>query len=142
MTQRQVVNAGEAEKIYYVYDSTGHRVRKVRENSGGTKREDRFYLGVFEVYRKYGQAGVIKFERETLHIMQDNRRIALVETKIIDDSMPSATSLRPLLRYQFSNHLDSTALELDDLGALISMKNTTPTAAPHTRPEEPPPRSV
>ena len=53
-------------------------------------------------------------ERETLHIMDDKQRIALVETQT-----PKSTDrlTRQLIRYQFGNHLGSASLELDDAGA-------------------------
>src|SRR5262249_16082990 len=63
---------------YYVYDSSGQRVRKVIERQSGVISEERIYVGSFEIYRKYG-GGVSTeiLKRETLHIMDDETRIAL-----------------------------------------------------------------
>ena len=74
-TSRQVVNGGTPEMTYYVYDSGGQRVRKVteRQAAGGqtpTRRNERLYIGGFEVYREYNGGGsTVTLERETLHVM-------------------------------------------------------------------------
>ena len=56
-TQQQVVNNGIGEKTYYVYDAGGQRVRKVTETQNGKPKDERIYLGGFEVYRKYTAMG-------------------------------------------------------------------------------------
>ncbi len=106
---------------YYVYDTAGQRVRKVIENQLGTPVEERLYLGGFEVYRKLSgtDAGLV---RETLHIMDDKQRIALVETRNeVDDG-----SAKQLIRYQLDNHLGSASVELDQNGGLISYEEYHP----------------
>ena len=60
--------------------------------------------------------GVV-LERETLHIMDDKQRIALVETRT-QGNEPGVPA--QLIRYQFSNHLDSACLELDHNAQIIS----------------------
>lgn len=116
-TARQVVNNGTPETTYYVYDVAGQRVRKITERQNGTRRNERIYLGGFEVYREYAGNGTdVNLERETLHVMDDQQRIALVETRTQgDDGSP-----QQLIRYQLSNHLGSASLELDDAGQVIS----------------------
>ena len=61
MSQRQKVNVadvdGEAhkgERTWYVYDASGQRVRKVTELSAGVIKDERIYLGGFEIFRKHG----------------------------------------------------------------------------------------
>jgi RHS repeat-associated protein len=107
-TARQVINDGIPETTYYVYDGSGERIRKVTENAGGnTKKDERIYLEGIEIYRKHSgpDAGL---ERVTLHVMDDKRRIAMVDTRneINDDSD------RRTVRFIMSNHLDSVAMEL------------------------------
>jgi RHS repeat-associated protein len=133
VTQRQVRDDGGAgERTYYAYDSSGQRTRKVTENSANpgvtpTRKEERIYLGGFEIYRSYnGTAANVQLERETLHIMDDQQRIALVETKTKDADQPPIPNPQPLIRYQFSNHLGSASLELDDAGAVISYEEYFP----------------
>ena len=97
-TAQQVVKRdGTPETTYYVYDAGGQRVRKVTERQAAagqtpTRKAERIYLGGFEIYREYnGSAGTtLALERETLHIMDDKQRIALVETKTTDISVRQA----------------------------------------------------
>lgn len=126
---RQVVgNGGTPETTWYVYDGSGQRVRKVTERQAAagqipTRKTERVYLGGFEIYREYASDGsTIDLERETLHVMDDRRRIALVETR----TQGSDGSAAQLVRYQFSNHLGSASLELDDQGQIISYEEYFP----------------
>ncbi len=64
-------------------------------------------------------------ERETLHIMDDKQRIALVETKTVDSSS-ALTAPVSLLRYQIGNHLGSASLELDEAAQVISYEEYHP----------------
>lgn len=121
-------NGGTPETAYYVYDAEGQRVRKVTERQAPegqtpTRKSERMYLDVFEVYREYESDGTtVKLERETLHIMDNQQRVALVETRTqgSDDSLPQ------LVRYQLGNHLGSASLELDDQAQIISYEEYFP----------------
>ena len=126
MTQRQAVNADDTdgvqrqgERTWYVYDAGGQRVRKVTELANGQVKDERIYLGGFEIYSKPGANPLV---RETLHIMDDKRRIALVETR----TQGTDGSPAQLIRYEFGNHLGSASLELDDSGAVISYEEYYP----------------
>jgi RHS repeat-associated protein len=109
-------------QTWYTYDSTGQRVRKFTDKGGIT--EERLYLGGWEIYRKR-QGATITLERETLHLMDGARRIALVETKTVDTSaalpLPSTVT-----RYQLDNHLQSATLELDETASVISYEEYYP----------------
>ena len=121
--QLQSVDLGSGGRAYYVYDSGGERVRKVIELADGRRKEERLYIGGFEVYRKYnGGSEEVKLERETLHIMDDKQRIALMETRT------KGSDLAPdeLIRYQLGNHLGSASLELDDQAQIISYEEYYP----------------
>lgn len=123
--QLQRVDLGGGGVAYYVYDAAGQRVRKVIERQNGTRQEERIYLGGFEVYREYdGSGNTVMLERETLHVMDDNQRIALVETKTITN--PDDESPTQLIRFQFGNHLGSASLELDDQANVISYEEYYP----------------
>jgi RHS repeat-associated protein len=125
-TARQVVNSGFPETTYYVYDGDGQRVRKVTERQAGegqtpARMNERIYLGGFEIYREYNAAGA-DLERETLHIVDGQKRVALIETRTQgDDGSPAQ-----LVRYQFGNHLGSACLELDETGRIISYEEYFP----------------
>jgi len=109
---------------YYTYDAAGERVRKVVEKNGGTLIEERIYLGGFEIFRKHNGSGIV-LERETLHIMDDQQRIAMVETRTVG-TQDVDRAPRQLIRYQLGNHLGSASLELDDGGQVISYEEYYP----------------
>lgn len=127
MTRRQRVNEEDAdgalhhgESTWYVYDAGGQRVRKVTESAGGQIKEELVYLGGYEIYRRYGAQPLV---RETLHVMDDKQRIALVETHT-QSNEPGVP--HQLIRYQFGNHLGSASLELSDHAQIISYEEYTP----------------
>ncbi len=120
--QLQSVDLGGGGKAYYVYDADGQRVRKVVEKGAGLI-EERIYLGDFELFRRRNNNG-LKLERETLHIMDDEQRITLVETKTFDEN--KIDTPKPVIRYQLGNYLGSASLELDKDGAVISYEEYYP----------------
>jgi RHS repeat-associated protein len=127
-TSRQTVkNGGSPETTYFLYDATGQRVRKVTERQAqpgktASRKSERIYFGGFEVFRRYGARGATALERETLHIMGGEQRIALVETRTAGkDHGPEQ-----LPRYQLTTHLGSTTLELDALARIISYEEYYP----------------
>ncbi|MQM32923.1 SpvB/TcaC N-terminal domain-containing protein [Accumulibacter sp.] len=134
LTRRQRVNAEDidgddhhGERTFYVYDAAGQRIRKVCEKAQGLS-EERIYLGGFEIFRKHGGAigpDTATLERETLHVMDDKQRIALVETRTLD-SVGNDQAPRRLIRYQFGNHLGSASLELDEQAQIISYEEYSP----------------
>jgi len=131
-TARQVVNnGGTPETTYYVYDASGQRIRKVTERQSmapdsATKKEERIYLDGFEVYREYEANGsTLELERETLHVMDDKQRVALVETRTFPRTPDPGDPLL-LIRYQFGNHLGSASLEVDELAQIISYEEYAP----------------
>jgi RHS repeat-associated protein len=123
-TSRQVVNLGKPEQTHYVYDAAGQRARKITLRPDGNRKSERYYLGGFEIYRAYDGDGV-ELQRDTLHVMDDNRRIALVETLTIENGKPSAFN-DSVKHYQLANHLGSASLELDGHCALLTYEEFTP----------------
>jgi RHS repeat-associated protein len=127
-SSRQVVTDGTAETTYHRYDGAGQRVRTVTERGapvGGTptRMTERRYLGAVEIYREYDGAGLATvLERETLHVLDDQDRVAMVETRTAGDDGSAAR----LVRHQLADHLGSSSLELDDAGAVISYEEFHP----------------
>ena len=135
-TSQQLVTGGTPETTWYVYDAAGQRVRKVTARALSatdvatgrlpTRMKERIYLGAFEIYREFESEGtLVMLERETFHVMDGKRRIAVVETKAIDAASPPFIPTA-LIRYQLGNHLGSTSLELDGVGAIISYEEYFP----------------
>ncbi|WP_419661205.1 insecticidal toxin complex protein, TcdB family [Desulfosarcina variabilis str. Montpellier] len=110
-------------QAWYVYDADGQRTRKIIETNGSLVKE-RIYFGGWEIYReRVGDR--LDLERETLHVMDDQRRIALIDTQIVKDSIPAST-ISPVVRYQMGNHLGSSSLEINDKGRIISYEEFHP----------------
>ncbi|MGA9842637.1 MAG: hypothetical protein WBQ25_10010 [Nitrososphaeraceae archaeon] len=84
------------------------------------------YFGNFEVYRERSGAGLpLVMERETLHIVDDQQHIGMVETRTVD-THNADRSPGQLIRFQFGNHLGSAALELDEKAQIISYEEYYP----------------
>lgn len=120
---RRVVRDG-GDTIYYCYDGNGQRVRKVVERPDGSKAAERVYAGVLDVYREYAaSSGAVVLERQTSQVMDDRRRIAMVETRTAG---AGGGEPERLIRYQFDNHLGSGCVELDDRARVISYEEFHP----------------
>jgi RHS repeat-associated protein len=124
--QLRQIDLGGGGTAYYIYDAAGQRVRKVIERQNSTRQKERIYLSGFEIYREYnGNGDIVTIERETLHVMDDKQRIALVETRTLDTA-GNDQATRQLIRYQLGNHLGSASLELDDHAQIISYEEYSP----------------
>jgi RHS repeat-associated protein len=125
---RQVGSAPEI--TYFGYAANGRRTRKVTERQNGTRRKERLYIDGWEIYREYaGDGTTVKRERESLHVFDGKRRIAVVDTQTVADGSFIETPV-PATRYQLGNHLGSVCLELDHAAALISYEEYTPYGSP------------
>jgi RHS repeat-associated protein len=127
-SQQVVNNGGTPETTYYVYNAAGGRVRKVteRQAAGGqtpTRRNERIYISGFEVYLEYNGDGIaVTLERETLHVNDDEQRIAQIDTRTQgNDDAPTQSR-----RFQLSNHLGSAVLEVDDSANVVSYEEYHP----------------
>ena len=117
----KVVLDASGNTAYYIYDAGGQRVRKIVEK--GYVREERIYVGGYEVFRKY-ENSTLDLERSTVHIMDDKNRVALIEKlKVYEGETVSGSEQ---IRYQYSNHLGSASLELNATGQIISYEEYHP----------------
>ncbi|QCB62586.1 RHS repeat-associated core domain-containing protein [Wolbachia endosymbiont of Drosophila mauritiana] len=118
--------SGKNDSEYYVYDSSGQRVRKVTEtyqnNEKNSTRVEKIYFGDLEVMRTYQESSLSK-EKYTVHVADDKSRVALHHywTRGTLDETRNSQS-----RYQLSNHLDSVALELNDNAEIITYEEYLP----------------
>ena len=127
MNRLRQVDLGGGGAAYCIYDASGNRVRKAWEKSRGLI-EERIYLGGFEVFRAHGAPiaeGRVKLERETLHAVDENRSIAIIETLTVYATRDE-WSPRRLIRYQFGSHLGSSNLETDDRALIVSHEEYSP----------------
>lgn len=132
VTQQAVSNGGLGLTTYYNYDADGTRTRKVTMSAttaGGTPIpvSERLYIGHVEIYRTFDGSGNITLQRETLHIMDDQNRIATIDRKTIDANNTDPTTLNAYYpRYQYGNQLNSPAYELDGSGNIVSYEEYHP----------------
>ncbi len=116
---------------YYVYDASGQRTRKVKEtlDNGIVKIEEKIYLGGVEIKRRREEGSLTNDEeRWSLHVMDDQQRIALVHNwsaHTFSSGYAPALDTNHL-RYQYGNHLGSASLELNGVGELISYEEYFP----------------
>ena|GEM_PF-929010 len=108
---------------WYQY-SGGQRIRKYVDK--GSFKEERIYLGSFEIYRKFDHTSSLIIERTTVHVSDDTGRIAMLETRTEGDAVDDNGTAEELTRYIYSNHLQSASLELDASGAIISYEEYHP----------------
>jgi RHS repeat-associated protein len=119
---------------YYQYDSDKQRTRKrIDKQNGLGGYWERIYLGGYELYRRYNASGTaIVEEIESHHLFEGAERVLLVDDVITPSGAgnprPDGRVVRgqTLFRYQYSNHLGSAGLELDEGGRLVSYEEYHP----------------
>jgi RHS repeat-associated protein len=129
-------NGGGAGRVehHFQYDASGQRVRKVVEHytsGAATLIEERVYFGGFELYRRHQGAGTgldkeVVRELQTLHVMDGEQRVALVDTRTVDmapeDEDPTVLGVEARTTrvvYQLGNQLGSACLEVDADGEIL-----------------------
>jgi RHS repeat-associated protein len=115
------IDLGGGGFAYYQYDSSKQRTRKrIEKQNGSTGYWERIYLGGYERYRRYtGDGTTLVEEIESHHLFAGEQRLLLV-----DDVITASDATR--FRYQYSNHLGSAILELDDHAGIISYEEYHP----------------
>jgi RHS repeat-associated protein len=117
---------GGGGRAFYSYDTAGRRIRKTIERLDGARVEERIYVGGFEVYRRFDGAGAsCTFEQNSVHVYDNENRVALIETTTLDES---ETIWRPNVefRYQLTNGARSVTIEVDSEGLLITYEEYHP----------------
>lgn len=113
---------------YYVYDGNGLRIRKVTERlvAGQVEITEKIYLDGSEI-KRIRRDGNLQLERITSHISDGVNRIALVH-RWTQDTLARETDdvTQPRIRYQLTNHLGSSQMELDEQGGVISYEEYFP----------------
>jgi RHS repeat-associated protein len=117
-TLRAAPSGGAGDRAYYAYDAAGLRTRKVVER-GGAASHSRFYVDTFERFEDYAP-GADPAVRETLHVMDGDDRLAMLE------AWTEAGRDERRVRLQFANHLGSAQLELDGQGLVIGYEEYRP----------------
>ena len=120
---------------YYVYDYAGNRIRKVVERFtyGGsvTRIEETIYLGNLVLRREKRETVQDKFatlERQSLHVMDGDNRVAISHSWPQSDypHQPKTREAARQIRYQLSNVLNSSVIEVDANADIISFEEYFP----------------
>jgi RHS repeat-associated protein len=127
---------GGGGNAWYQYGIDKQRTRKYitrNSNAGGTITEDRIYLGGYELYRRRNPQNEVVEEIESLHLFEGEQRVLLVDDVITSSKgtphpRPDGLTVKPqtLFRYQYTNHLGSASLELDEQAEIISYEEYHP----------------
>lgn len=125
------IDLGGGGQAYYQYDAGKQRTRKrIDRNDSGI--EERIYLGGYELYRRT-VAGAVVEEIESHHLFEGEQRVLLVDDVTITANntpypRPDGLTVKAqtLFRYQYSNHLGSACLELDQEAGIISYEEYHP----------------
>src|SRR5690606_39101062 len=92
----------------------------------GTIKEERIYLGGYEIYRKFDNTSSLIIERTTVHVSDDTGPIAMLKKRTVGNAIDDNNTAAELTRYIYSNHLQSASLELDEDAAVISYEEYHP----------------
>lgn len=105
---------------YYLYDAGGQRVKKLVRYQGGSHVEVTVYIdGIFEHHRLI-HLGSIQ-EKNTLHVMDDQSRIAMVRV-----GAPFPKDPAPAVAFHLGDHLGSSNVVLGSNGEWINREEYTP----------------
>jgi RHS repeat-associated protein len=126
------INLGGGGIAYYQYDADRQRTRKrIEDQTSSGSYWERIYFGRYELYRRYSSAGSSTpvEEIETHHVFEGEQRIVLVDDVVRTNRRHAdgrAFATAPIFRYQYSNHLGSASLELDEAAGIISYEEFHP----------------
>jgi RHS repeat-associated protein len=114
--------AGDAEPsvyAHYLYNAGGQRVKKLVRKQGGKVEVTVYVDGIFE-HQRIVQGSAMQ-ENNTLHVMDNQSRIALVRV-----GAPFPDDTTPTVKFHLSDHLGSSNLVLDDSGSLVNREEYMP----------------
>ncbi|MBL8617585.1 MAG: hypothetical protein JNM72_18400, partial [Deltaproteobacteria bacterium] len=125
------VALNSTDSAHYTYDGAGQRIAKVVDK--GQFRHTTLTIWGIEHYTKHNMSGstpVLEEERGTLHIMDDQQRIAMVETRTVTTTGTTTTvhghAPAPLVRFQLGDLLASACVELDGSFGVLSYEELHP----------------
>jgi len=115
----QTGNAEPSVHAHYLYDAAGQRVKKFARKQGGDYDVTVYIDGLFEFHRRV--QGGVKQENNTLHVMDNQSRIALVRV-----GNPFDEDKTPTIKFHLGDHLGSSNVVIDMSGALANREEFTP----------------
>jgi RHS repeat-associated protein len=112
----QTAGVEPSKHAHYLYDSSGQRVKKLVRRRGGQYEVTVYIDGLFE-YHLSGPAPAFN----TLHVLDDDRRIAVVRVGRDPDDATGK-----LVKFHLGDHLASSAVVIDQEGNWMNREEYTP----------------
>lgn len=115
----QTTEAEPSVYAHYLYDAAGMRVKKLVRRQGGQFAATIYVDAIFEHHRRIDVN--TSAENNTLHVMDDQQRIALVRA-----GQPFANDVTPTIQFQLGDHLGSANVVVDSDGVFVNREELTP----------------
>jgi len=115
----QTAGAEPSVHAHYFYDAAGQRAKKLVRKQGGRVETTVYVDGIFEHHRVV--AGGVAEANNTLHVMDDQRRIGTVRVGV-----PFDDDRTPAVKYHLADHIGSSNLVIDHAGTLTNREEYTP----------------
>ncbi len=119
--RNQVAGSQATVFAHYTYDSGGQRVQKVVSKSGANPVHTVYIDGLFEHHVELASDGSTAAENNVLHVMDDTKRVA---TKRLGSELDGSNP--PAVQYHLGDHLQSSAVVVDDTGAFYNREEYRP----------------
>lgn len=117
---RANVESSPSKYAHYFYNSENERVKKIVWKQGGRVEVSIYIDGLLD-YQYVRQTGTITEQNDTLHLLDEERRIATLRV-----GHPFSNDSTPALKYNLEDHLGSSNLTLDQNGSLIDREEYYP----------------
>ena len=117
----QTPNAAPSLHTHYLYNAAGQRVKKLVRTAANDYFVTIYIDGIFEHHRRVRPTGTQ--ENNTLHIMDDQSRIAMVR---VGAAFPDDGAASVPVKYHFGDRLGSSNVVLDANGTLVNREEYAP----------------
>jgi RHS repeat-associated protein len=115
----QTTEAEPSVYAHYLYDAAGIRVKKLVRRQGGQLAATTYVDAAFEHHRRIDVSD--STENNTLHVMDDQQRIALIRV-----GQPFADDATPAVQFQLGDHLGSANVIVNGDGGFVNREEFTP----------------
>jgi RHS repeat-associated protein len=117
----QTPNAAPSLHTHYLYDSAGQRVKKLVRTAANDYFMTVYIDGIFEHHRRVKPSEIR--ENNTLHVMDDESRIATVR---VGAAFPDDGAANVPVKYHIGDQLGSSNVVLDANGSLVNREEYAP----------------
>jgi RHS repeat-associated protein len=117
----QAGNSEPTVHAQYLYDASGQRLKKLVRTQGGRISVTVYIDSIFEYQGIVQGSSSSTRENNTLHVMDNQSRIALVR---VGNPFPDDTT--PAVKYDLGDHLGSSNIVVDDVGSWVNREEYTP----------------